>query len=84
MGIYHFFFPNLTLHILNDFPILSLLYQESFSYQLTVRQKHFVYNYLCLPEIRAVLVLQYKIGLDCLQYLATVFPGARQRILKEI
>lgn len=55
-----FFFLNLPLHILNAFPIFNLLCQESFSYHLIVHQGHFVYNYLCLSEIMAVLILQYN------------------------
>lgn len=73
----YFFLPNQSLHILNAFSILNLLCQESFSYQLIVCQRHFVYNYLCLSEIRAVLVLQYNLGVGVFTLLGNCIPRCK-------
>lgn len=76
-SFFFFFFPNL-LHIYwTLFPILSLPCQESFSHQLIIRQGHFVYSHLHLPEIRAVLVLQHNLWVGVLTLLGKYIPRCK-------
>lgn len=75
--LFHLLFSNPPLHILNAFPVLSLLCQESFSYQLIVCQGYFVCNYLRLAEIGIAVVPQHNLGVEALTLLGNYIPRCK-------